>query len=140
MCCKVKEATLFAKERHEGQKDNNDEVYFNIHLLRVRNAVMEFTDDEDVICASVLHDIIEDTDTTYEELMQKFNKRIADLVMEVTHEGESDEHGYFFPRLKTAEAIMIKLCDRASNISRMENWNEKRKKHYLKRTKFWKHE
>ena len=58
--------------------------------------------------------------------------------MEVTHEGERDAYGYYFPRLETQEAILLKLLDRASNISRMNAWDDDRKAQYLKKTKFWK--
>jgi len=135
-----KKARDFAMIKHKGQKDNNGEDYFMEHCFKVTCAVKELTNDIEIIQASFLHDTIEDTETTYEELVKEFGSRVADLVNEVTHEGKSDEHGFYFPRLKSANAIIIKLCDRASNISRMENWSEKRKQHYLKRTKFWKHE
>ncbi len=135
---KIREAFEFARKRHEGHKDDDGLDYFEEHLVNVYNSLLVLTDDEDILCASLLHDVIEDTDTTYEELVNKFGKRIADLVNEVTDEGEADSYGKYFPRLKSAEAIMIKLIDRASNISRMGSWDDKRKQHYLKKTKFWK--
>ena len=98
------------------------------------------TTDENIICAELLHDTIEDTDTTYEELVEEFNKTVADLVMEVTHEGSKDDFGYYFPRLKSKDAILIKFADRLSNLSRMEEWDDTRQKQYLKRSKFWKSE
>lgn len=58
--------------------------------------------------------------------------------MEVTHEGQKDEYGYYFPRLKTKEGIMLKFADRLSNLSRMDNWNERRVAHYIKKSRFWK--
>ena len=57
---------------------------------------------------------------------------------EVTHEGQKDEYGYYFPRLKSQTGIMLKLADRLSNISRMQSWSKKRRSHYLRKTKFWK--
>ncbi len=131
-------AVLFAEKKHKGQLDDNGESYFTSHLFPVYSAIECLTDDTDIICAAVLHDTLEDTDTTFDELEQEFGKRVADLVYEVTDEGEKDEYGKYFPRLHSAEAIMIKLVDRASNISRMESWSEDRKKQYLKKTKFWK--
>jgi len=130
-------AQEFAMTKHVGQLDDEGKDYFEAHLLPVQKAVQIFTDDVEVIMASVLHDTIEDTDTTYDELKSEFGKRVADLVYEVTHEVREDTGGHYFPRLKSQEAILIKLCDRASNVSRMDGWNEKLKKHYLNRTKFW---
>ena len=131
-------AYYFAEKKHKGQLDDNGKDYFAEHCHKVARAVGILTDDTDIISAAWLHDTLEDTDTTYEELVNEFNKRIADLVMEVTQEGQKDNYGYYFPRLKTKEGILIKLCDRASNISRMDTWDDKRQSQYCKRTKFWK--
>ncbi len=131
-------ARTFAAVRHSGQKDDDGNDYYMHHLVPVCEALMILTNDEEIIMAGVLHDTLEDTDTTYEELVENFGKRVADLVHEVTHEGTNDSYGFYFPRLKSADAILIKLVDRASNISRMDSWAGGRKKQYLKRTKFWK--
>ncbi len=64
----------------------------------------EVTDDEETLCAGLLHDVIEDTETTYEELVHEFNKEIADLVMEMTYEGD-EVTGRYFPRLQPRKAI-----------------------------------
>lgn len=135
---RVKRALVFATKKHEGQLDDDGKDYFHAHIFPVYQAISELTDDDDVLAAAILHDTIEDTDTTYEQLVKVFGKRVADLVNEVTHEGQKDSHGYYFPRLKSAEAIMIKLIDRASNISRMDSWSEDRRRQYLKRTVFYK--
>ncbi len=134
----IEKAKFFGIEKHKDQLDDDGEPYFWSHCWVVASAVHTITNDEDVIIAALLHDTIEDTDTTYEELEKEFGKKVADLVMEVTHEGTKDNYGYYFPRLKSKGAILIKLIDRASNISRMDSWDEERKKHFLKRTKFWK--
>lgn len=133
----VEKASNFAMEKHHNQKDDSGEPYFN-HLVQVASILFNVTSDLDIIAAAYLHDTIEDTDTTYEELVDNFGKRIADLVMEVTHDGKKDAVGYWFPRLNTREGILIKFADRLSNLSRMDPWTEERKQHYLKRSKFWK--
>lgn len=134
----INRAWNFAKEKHKGMLDDEGLDYFEVHLVQVASAVEQYTSDNDLIAVALLHDTIEDTDTTYEELEKEFGKKIADLVQELTHEGEKDNYGYYFPNLKSQEAIMIKLCDRASNVSRMGAWTEERKQKYLKKTKFWK--
>lgn len=135
---KILNAKVFAMNKHAGQKDDDGENYFYSHILPMVHAIENFTYDEDVICATYLHDVLEDTDTTYEELKEEFGKRVADLVYEVTHEGKKDSYGFYFPRLKSKDAILIKFIDRASNISRMDSWNEGRKAQYLRKSKFWK--
>jgi len=136
----IAKAVNFATMKHLGQKDDDGNDYYMSHLHPVMLHIHLLTKDCEVIAAAVLHDTLEDTDTSYEELEKEFGKRVADLVNEVTHEGEADNHGFYFPRLKSKEAILIKLIDRASNISRMDAWSEERQAHYLKKTKFWKSE
>jgi len=138
MIDKVTRAILFAQVAHKDQLDDDGKDYFTAHLNKVGHAVQMLTTDEDIICAAYLHDVLEDTFTTYDEVLGEFGLRVADLVYECTDEGEADSYGKYFPRLKSADAILIKLIDRASNISRMQSWPENRKKQYLKRTQFWK--
>jgi GTP pyrophosphokinase len=127
----------FAKEHHKLQVDDEGKPYFE-HLWQVAQIVFNVTEDEEVLAAAWLHDIIEDTKVTPEQLKELFGQRVHDLVMEVTHEGKKDMYGYYFPRLKSKEAIMIKFADRLSNLSRMNSWPMERQEHYLKRSKFWK--
>lgn len=134
----IMKAMLYAKEKHKGQKDDCNKDYYESHIEPVYKMVRLLTDDKTTLIASILHDTIEDTDATYEEIKREFGTEVADLVIELTHEGEKDEYGYYFPRLSSQKAILIKLCDRASNISRIESWDDERRKQYLKKTKFWK--
>ena len=134
----IQKAITFAREKHEGQKDDNGKDYFHNHCLEVYVILNAIEVDENLLCAGLLHDTIEDTDTTYEELVKEFNKDIADLVMEVTHEGKKDNIGFYFPRLKTERGIILKFADKISNLSRMECWDIARREHYLRKSKFWK--
>lgn len=133
-------ASRFAKRKHGIQLDDNGRNYFYGHVNQVYRLLVMVTEDPNVLAAGLLHDTIEDTDTSYEELVQEFGGTIADLVMEVTHEGKADNKGYYFPRLATKEGIMIKFADRLSNLSRMESWPQERQAHYLRKSKFWKSE
>lgn len=133
-------ARIFAKMKHSGQLDDCGKDYYETHIEQVHAIILQVTDDPEILAAALLHDTIEDTDTTYEELVQIFGKRVADLVKEVTHEGKKDQKGFYFPYLKSKEAILIKFADRLSNLSRMENWTPERQIHYLNKSKFWKSE
>ena len=97
---------------------------------------MDVTDDEEVLAAGILHDILEDRDATYEDLVHEFNRPIADLVMELTQD-ESEEGGYYFPRLESRKAVLVKFADRLSNLSRMGDWPGDRQQRYLEISKFW---
>jgi GTP pyrophosphokinase len=132
----IKKAKEFATKKHKGQLDDSDLPYIN-HPIMVASIISMVSMDKNLIAAAYLHDIIEDTQTTYEELIKEFNQDVADLVMEVTHEGQKDEIGYYFPRLHTQRGIILKFADRLSNLSRMEPWNQKRRDQYLRKSKFW---
>lgn len=135
----LEKALQFAEEKHKGQVDDEGKASM-AHPQQTFLILKNVTDDESLLAAAFLHDTLEDTETTYEELLINFGKDIADLVNEVTHEGSKDDHGYYFPRLHTQRGIMLKFADRLSNLSRMGSWDEKRKEQYLKRSKFWKSE
>jgi len=138
---RIYKAIDFARHKHEGQLDDCNEDYFTAHVLPVGRGVTAIVPhDTELIQAAFLHDTIEDTDTTYEEVVKEFGTDVADLVMEVTHEGKKDQQGYYFPRLKTPRGILLKMIDRASNLSRMSNWHEKRIAQYLRKSKFWRSE
>src|ERR1700690_3610064 len=126
----------YAQLAHGNQLDDDGRPYIE-HLIQVMKILQNVTDDEEVLAAGMLHDTLEDTDTDYADLLLRFGKRVADLVLEVTHEGKGGDHiGYYFPRLKSREAILIKFADRLSNLTRMSSWNQKRQDHYLRKSKF----
>jgi (p)ppGpp synthase/HD superfamily hydrolase len=130
-------AESFAREKHANQLDDSGKSYFDSHISQVVSILLKVTRDRSIIAAAYLHDTIEDTDTTYEELKKVFGKKIADLVNEVTHEGSKDSAGYYFPRLESREAFLIKFADRLSNLSRMEPWDKKRQEQYMRKSRFW---
>ena len=77
-------------------------------------------DDEELLIAAVLHDTLEDTDTTYEELEKKFSKSVADLVEEVSHpKNYNDKQKLeFYKKLGTIspKAKILKLADFVDNL------------------------
>ncbi len=133
----IERARKFAIERHNGQKDDSGIDYFEAHVEVVAELISIVTDDPNIIAAALLHDVVEDTNTTEVEVKNEFGEIVSNLVMEVTHEGKKESGGYYFPRLKTQQGMMIKFADRLSNISRLEPWSQKRRAQYLKRSKFW---
>lgn len=133
-------AQHFAGRAHGEQVDDEGNNYMNAHVVPVACLLRMLGAPEKVICAAYLHDVLEDTKVCYEDLVEEFGLEIADLVHEVTKEGQKDSEGFYFPRLKSKEAILIKFADRLSNLSRMNSWTEERQEHYLRKSKFWKSE
>jgi GTP pyrophosphokinase len=135
----VDKALEFASEKHKGQLDDQGRPYFFAHIVQVHSILKDVTDDEEILCAGILHDVIEDTDTSYDDLIREFNKPIADLVMELTHEGDW-KTGHYFPRLQSRKAVIVKFADRLSNLSRMDDWPGDRQQRYLEMSGFWREE
>ena len=129
-------ALEFASIKHEGQLDDQGRQYFFAHIIQVYSLLKDVTDDEEILCAGILHDTIEDTETTYEELVREFNKEIADLVLELTYKGNK-ETGRYWPLLKSHKAIVVKYADRLSNLVRMVDWPGDWQEGYLKNSVFW---
>lgn len=131
-------AMFFATKKHENQYDDEGKHYF-FHPMKVAEILKLITEDDNLIAAAYLHDTLEDTDTTYEELVEKFNQDIADLVVEVT-KAKNEKGEKIFPNLKTQRGMILKFADRLHNISRMESWSEEKKEKYLQSSIFWKKE
>ena len=132
----IDRARAYAKKVHGSTLDDSGANYFEAHICNVVKILEQVTDDEEIIAAAYLHDVIEDCSVHYSTLKRKFGHAVADLVNEVTHEGEKD-NGYYFPRLKSRRGITIKLADRLSNVSRMDCWGKRKRGDYLLKTKFW---
>jgi len=115
-----------AGKLHKYQKRDDGSPYYD-HVHATYTILRCVTNDEDVLCAALLHDVLEDTDTDYAYLKNEFGKKVADLVVEVTKVDRQ------FPNLKTKEGYMIKLADRLHNISTSKG---KKTKKYLKKTMF----
>jgi GTP pyrophosphokinase len=129
-------ALEFASIKHEEQLDDQGRPYFFAHIIQVHSLLKDITDDEEILCAGILHDTIEDTDTTYDELVHEFTKEIADLVLELTHQGEK-ETGRYFGLLHSNKAVIVKFADRLSNLVRMVDWPGDWQQDYLRQSRFW---
>jgi (p)ppGpp synthase/HD superfamily hydrolase len=141
---KLTEAYRFAADRHVGQRRKGEaaEPYVN-HLTEVADLVARGTGGADVelVMAAVLHDTVEDTDTTFEEIAARFGPRVAGLVAEVTDDKTLPKE--VRKRLQVEHAAhasqgakVIKLADKTSNLRAMadsppRNWSEARRAEYL---------
>jgi len=120
----VSEAADFAARRHTGQqrKGRGNEPYVN-HLAEVANLLSIATEETDaeLVAAGWLHDTIEDTETTADELMREFGKAIASVVMEVTDDknlpkAERKRLQIVHAGNATRRARLVKLADKTCNL------------------------
>jgi len=137
-------AVAFAADKHRNQrrKDAEASPYINHPIALVNVLANEGgVGDVVVLCAAVLHDTIEDTETTSEELNAIFGQKVASVVMEVTDDKSLEklvrkqrqvEHA---PHIST-EAKLVKLADKISNLrdilaSPPADWTAERKQDYF---------
>ena len=88
MTDQLPEITLLAEGfglcAHRNQRRKFEDAPYMVHPIRVARIVQEYTDDPDVIAAAMMHDVLEDTDVTAEEMRRVFGDTITDLVLDVT--------------------------------------------------------
>ncbi|MER7275076.1 HD domain-containing protein [Dactylosporangium sp. NPDC000244] len=112
-------AVAFAVERHGDQRRPAGEPYVE-HLLEALEVLVEAVGerDPDTLCAAVLHDVVEDTPTTLDEVRERFGPRVAELVGWVTKQGDREA---YLAALRDAPdaALAVKLADRVSNVQRL---------------------
>jgi guanosine-3',5'-bis(diphosphate) 3'-pyrophosphohydrolase len=120
----ISEAADLAARRHNGmaRKGRGNEPYIN-HLAEVANLLATATDgaDAELVAAGWLHDAIEDSETTREELARSFSDRVASLVVECTDDmslpkAERRHRQVIDAPKKSAGAKLIKIADKVSNI------------------------
>ena len=80
---KLEKAYLLAKEAHEGQNRNSGEAYL-YHPLSVAKILAEYELDCDTLVGALLHDVVEDTSFTLDDIKEKFGANVADIVDGVT--------------------------------------------------------
>lgn len=114
----VLKAIAFAINAHADQKDRARQSYV-LHCLRVLDAVKSKTKSEDVQCAAVLHDVMEDCGITKADLIaQGFSQRTVNLVELMTREDRIEYREYITSIYESNDnaAMMIKLADLADNL------------------------
>ncbi|CCZ17316.1 (P)ppGpp synthetase RelA/SpoT family [Clostridium sp. CAG:780] len=122
----IKRAYEFAKDKHKDQLRRSGEPYI-IHPIQVAYILSTLGLDHSTICAALLHDVIEDTDVTLEDIAKEFSPEIAEMVdgvtklskLNYTSEQEQQVENYrkmFLAMGKDIRVILIKLADRLHNM------------------------
>jgi (p)ppGpp synthase/HD superfamily hydrolase len=139
----LKNAELFAKSKHAGKLKKSG-ITYSKHLEEVVSRLKSLgVIDEEVLCTGWLHDVLEDTDTGFDELFEKFGRRIAVLTLSLTKTKfviDTNDNSTFTLtkkkilskkqrqkdygiKLKESEvdAKIIKLCDISANLGNLKN-------------------
>ncbi|MEO2220504.1 MAG: HD domain-containing protein [Nitrosopumilus sp.] len=139
----LKNAELFAKSKHSGKLKKSG-ITYSKHLEDVVNRLKSLgVSNEEVLCTGWLHDILEDTDTSFDELFEKFGRRISVLTLSLTKIkfviDVDDDSTLSLTKKKTLskkqrqkeygiklnqseiDAKLIKLCDISANLGDLKN-------------------
>ena len=121
-------AIIFATKAHSGTRRKGTNVPYIVHPIEAAAIVSAMTDDEEVIAAAVLHDVIEDTDATEDDLYARFGRRITELVLNesedkrrtlpaaLTWKTRKQETITFLETEADRDAKMLALADKLSNL------------------------
>lgn len=107
----IEAAVAFAAKAHEGAFRKGTSIPYITHPLETAVIVSGFTDDEEMIAAALLHDVVEDAGVTRKELEERFGTRVADLVME-----ESEDKSKSWQERKSATIDHLALASREAKI------------------------
>lgn len=134
----IEKAYRLAEKMHEGQFRKTGEAYVE-HPVAVAAIVFELGLDTTSIAAALLHDVVEDTDVTLEEIEKEFGKETAHLVDGVTKLGkialltQEEEQAENLRKMLLAmsqdiRVMLIKLCDRLHNMRTYEGWKPQKQR------------
>ena len=140
----ILKATHFAAQKHRDQrrKDEDASPYIN-HPISVAKIISEIgnVEDPEVLAGALLHDTLEDTETTVEELIDNFGERVCNLVQEVTDDKtlpklERKQRQIEHAKELSEGAALIKLGDKISNVTDITNtpptdWDSNRRLDYF---------
>ena len=125
----IKRACTFAEKAHEGQLRKSGEPYYN-HVFSTGINLAKLKMDADTIAAGIMHDVLEDTSVTEEEMIKEFGEHITKLVNGVTKLGKLRYSGverhveslrkFFVAMADDIRVVVIKLCDRLHNIQTLQ--------------------
>jgi len=142
----IVQAKNFAKKKHLGQLRKNGKSTTFSHLQDVVKNLkkMEVTN-EDIICAGWLHDTIEDTETDYDMIKDRFGKRVADIVVSLTKDNrlpKKQREAKYAKDLKTSsiKAKLVKIADILANVNDAPNAGKNtrwEKQQFVKKSKYW---
>ncbi len=127
---KIISAYEVAAKAHQNQRRSSGEPYIS-HPLAVAFILLEFGLDTDTICAALLHDVVEDTDITLDEIKKMFGQDVATLVDGVTkldrvplntkeEQQAGNVHKMLQLTIQEPRVMIIKLCDRLHNIRTLQ--------------------
>lgn len=103
----VSEAIMFAVAAHDGMRRKKSETPYILHPMEAAVIVSTMTDDQNLIAAAALHDVVEDAGITIEEVEAKFGKRVRELVGSETEDKRADLPPSATWRIRKEESLLV---------------------------------
>ena len=103
----VSEAIAFAVKAHDGMRRKKSESPYILHPMEAAVIVGTMTDDQNLIAAAALHDVVEDADVTIEEIEDRFGKRVCELVESETEDKRADLPPEATWRIRKEESLEV---------------------------------
>ena len=103
----VSEAISFAVKAHDGMRRKKSDVPYILHPMEAAAIVGSMTDDQNMIAAAALHDVVEDAGITIEEIEEKFGKRVRELVESETEDKRADLPPESTWRIRKEESLNV---------------------------------
>lgn len=115
---RIEEAIIYATSKHNGQVRKIGKTPYIMHPLEVAQIISTMTEDEDVIIAGLLHDVVEDTNTSQDEIRDKFGERVMHLVESETENKYRDRpaEDTWKQRKKESLDVLCASSDRGISI------------------------
>ncbi len=140
----IKKAYVFSAQAHQGQVRKSGEPYL-VHPLEVSGLLAEMKLDEYAICAGILHDTVEDTSATSDDIKSLFGEQVAEIVDGVTKlsgipfNSTYEKNAENFRRMLVAMAkdirvILVKLADRLHNMRTLQHMRSDKQERIAKET------
>ncbi len=114
---RIKDAVRFARDAFGERRRKAERSLLVLHSLEAAEIVQTITEDEDIIIATVLHDVVEDTDATMDDVRNRFGDRVADLVAADTE----DKH----PEMPSSESWMMRKEETIRFLQETDNLGAK---------------
>ena len=103
----VSEAIVFAAKAHDGMRRKKSQAPYILHPMEAAVIVGTMTDDQDLIAAAALHDVVEDVGITLEEIKEKFGQRVWELVRSETEDKREELPPAQTWRIRKEESLAV---------------------------------
>lgn len=128
LTARFQEALAYASQKHDGQTVKTTSAPYILHPLQVAGIALEYGADEEQAIAALLHDVLEDTPTPYEEIAERFGTRVADIVRACSDTEDHEEKGPWKERkqdyldllaTKDGDTALVSCADKLHNARRI---------------------